>query len=252
MVQRSGKVLNGSTGFGPTGVRPSVQVLLESIDRDDPAFLHVATELRRALAGAEGVPSKALIAAAVQAGRACHAEELRVARIPKSIVYYIRRGPLIKIGTTTRPRQRFGDLLPDEILAWEPGGREEESKRHAQFAPLQVRRGVEYFRSGDALTEHIRAVRSVHGGPDPEWPTLQNIERRARKRVAPTSAASAELVTIANGASRLGIRYNTAVVWVHRGKLKPAASGPEGKPLYLLDHMASLARRGKAGAACQE
>lgn len=243
MVETNRVVFVGSTGFGPTGLRPSVQKMLEAIDREDPALLFITEELKEALAGG-AKPTEELIHQAVEVGRARYAEEVRLASIPPSIVYYIRRGGLIKIGTTTKPRKRFIDLLPDEIMAWEPGGRAEEAGRHRQFAHLRVRDGVEYFHAAGDLVDHVQTIRGTHGSPHPAWPTIENIQERVKTRVKPDQAKSAELVTISVGTARLGIRYNTAVVWVHRGKLKAVAEDDEGKPLYLLDHMASLSRRG--------
>lgn len=82
------------------------------------------------------------------------------------IVYYILRGPLIKIGTTTRPRQRFDALMPDAILAIEPGDKELEGIRHTQFEPLRDRNvGREYFTPGPELIAHIRELREEQGVP---------------------------------------------------------------------------------------
>lgn len=83
------------------------------------------------------------------------------------IVYYILRGSLIKIGTTVRPRQRFDALMPDAVLAVEPGDPELERLRHVQFASLRERKvGREYFTPGPDLIEFIRALRAEHGVPD--------------------------------------------------------------------------------------
>ncbi|MEY9995880.1 hypothetical protein ABIE67_007912 [Streptomyces sp. V4I8] len=126
-----------------TGLRPSVEDRVSAIDQDDPAFMFVAAELQRVRrTGEELTPD--LISTAVSAGRKKHAQyvqdeaDSRPGRIPESIVYYVRRGPLVKIGYTAQPHQRFRDLLPDEILAWEPGGKAEEARRHRQFRELRI------------------------------------------------------------------------------------------------------------------
>lgn len=49
------------------------------------------------------------------------------------VVYYIRFGDRIKIGTTANLHRRLQDLPYDELLATEPGGRELERVRHEQF-----------------------------------------------------------------------------------------------------------------------
>ena len=87
-----------------------------------------------------------------------------------SIVYYVRRGDLIKIGTTVDPLTRFATLLPDEILAFEPGGGSEETYRHRQFFHLHCR--GEYFKSAPELLEHAARLRQLYGDPDPSWPTV--------------------------------------------------------------------------------
>ncbi|MFD4547268.1 hypothetical protein [Streptomyces sp. NPDC058466] len=82
------------------------------------------------------------------------------------IVYYILRGSLIKIGTTTRPRQRFDSLMPDAVLAIESGDKELEHLRHVQFEPIRDRNvGREYFNPGPELIALIRQLREEGGVP---------------------------------------------------------------------------------------
>lgn len=86
---------------------------------------------------------------------------------PEGIVYYVRRGDAIKIGTTVNYTQRMRDLMPDEILAVEPGSYSVEHERHQQFqryAYFPVR--SEYFCPSQELKEHILRLRSEHGVPD--------------------------------------------------------------------------------------
>ncbi|MGW0905011.1 hypothetical protein [Streptomyces sp. NPDC002853] len=93
-------------------------------------------------------------------------EEARAWKESPGIVYYILRGPLIKIGTTTRPRARFDSLMPDAVLAVEPGDKELEGLRHTQFEPLRDRNvGREYFTPGSELIAHIRVLREEQGVP---------------------------------------------------------------------------------------
>jgi hypothetical protein len=73
------------------------------------------------------------------------------------VVYYIRFGDRIKIGTTANPRQRLARLWHDELLAFEQGDRLVEHRRHEQFA--EARRGrSEWFTATPALEEHVRAL----------------------------------------------------------------------------------------------
>lgn len=88
------------------------------------------------------------------------------------VVYYVRRGKYVKIGTTTNLRQRMRDLMPDEVLAIEPGGRVLEARLHEHFARIRFSRDREYFKLTDELQEHIDAVVAKHGPPPPDLSTL--------------------------------------------------------------------------------
>ncbi|MET9728432.1 GIY-YIG nuclease family protein [Streptomyces zaomyceticus] len=79
-------------------------------------------------------------------------------------VYFIRAGQLIKIGMTTNLAGRFSSLRPNEVLAVQRGGLDEEAALHRQFAALRVR--GEYFHPGPALQQHIRHLRETLGAPD--------------------------------------------------------------------------------------
>jgi hypothetical protein len=88
------------------------------------------------------------------------------------VVYYIRRGKYVKIGTTANLRERMRDLMPDEVLAVEPGGRALEQRLHHHFARIRFSRDREYFKLTDELQEHIDAVVRKHGQPPPDLSTL--------------------------------------------------------------------------------
>jgi hypothetical protein len=90
-----------------------------------------------------------------------------VVRPDRPIVYYVRVGDRVKIGTTVKTvRQRFqGQLPPDaQVLATEPGSYEVERRRHRQFQHLQD--ANEWFHGGPELWEHIAQLREEHGTPD--------------------------------------------------------------------------------------
>lgn len=72
-------------------------------------------------------------------------------------VYYVRIGDRIKIGVTGGFRQRMAVLMPDEILAVEPGSPELERARHKQFRHLQIR--GERFSPAEDLLSHIAMIR---------------------------------------------------------------------------------------------
>lgn len=252
MVQSSRKIPlarpYGRVEGESSGVRPSVQGLINVVDQNDPAFIFIATELQR-IRRAGGEFNRNTIAKAIEEGRGKHEQHLndqedrRPERFPASIVYYAQRGPLVKIGYTSQPHKRFGDLIPDVILAWEPGGCPEETARHQQFKHLRVSRGAEYFRRSDALDAHIEAIRSEHGSPDPSWPTLANLARKPGRLRLPEVPSTPHLVTLEAGTKALGIRLGTAHVWVHRGKLRHLLEDSSGVRLYLLSDLKSLAEK---------
>ncbi len=78
------------------------------------------------------------------------------------VVYYLRWDDRVKIGTTSDPRRRLQAIWHQELLAFEPGGRTVEQRRHRQFAAF--REGGEWFRYSPELHAHVTAVR---GGLDP-------------------------------------------------------------------------------------
>lgn len=93
------------------------------------------------------------------------------------VVYYIRSGDRVKIGTSANPRQRLGSLHYEEVLAFEPGGRMLERRRHEQFAAHRVPRS-EWFALHDELALHIQALSR---GVDDPWGLYRRwvSERRA-------------------------------------------------------------------------
>ncbi len=167
---------------------------LKYIDRDDPAKLPILYVFRDfEVAGIAVTPETAEIA--VKLGRlqhertmekrAAHEQQLEETRAanaaslafqkllddqPDGVVYYVRRGNLIKIGTTRAFVNRMRSLMPDEILAIEPGSYSLENQRHQQFAEQRYgrdQRGTksEYFHPSEVLLQHIKAVRERHGVP---------------------------------------------------------------------------------------
>ncbi|MFP7761509.1 GIY-YIG nuclease family protein [Marisediminicola sp. LYQ85] len=81
-----------------------------------------------------------------------HAASARV-----DVVYYVRFGDRIKIGTSGNPRVRFQALPYDEVLAFELGDRMLEQRRHAQFASWRIPR-TEWFERSDELDAHVAAL----------------------------------------------------------------------------------------------
>jgi hypothetical protein len=76
---------------------------------------------------------------------------------PESVVYYMRVGNRVKIGYTTNLAARISAVMPEEVLATEPGGPQLESVRHRQFADL--REASEWFRMEGPLLAHLETLR---------------------------------------------------------------------------------------------
>lgn len=234
------------------GLRPSIEAVLSLIDVSDPAWPATAAVLREmSLAGVE--LDEPTVLAALKLGRR-RWEKGEMAAVPYSsnvslalassadaIVYYIRRGTLIKIGTTTDPVQRFGELLPDEILAFEPGTYADESARHRQFRHLRQR--GEYFRPAFELTEHVRRLRLLYGDPDPAWPVATTLIDAGRDEIPP---GAGEQITALDAVSRLDIKPGTLRGWVHRGKIAPAGRDCRGHQLFFVNQLTYLRENPRA------
>jgi hypothetical protein len=153
-----------------------------------------------------------------------------------AIVYYIQRGELIKIGTTVNPRSRFGELVPDEILAVEPGGRKEEDARHRQFRFLRVR--GEYFRDDPELRQHIQQVRDLYGDPDPSWITTRSTSRKGPRKLPPPK--STQTMTAKEAQTAIGVACGTFWASVRRGVLLPTGKDDQGRKLFYREHVEML------------
>jgi hypothetical protein len=73
------------------------------------------------------------------------------------VVYYLRQGERVKIGTTSNPRQRFAAIWHEELLAFELGDRTLEHQRHEQFAADRFERS-EWFRMSRPLRRHLKSL----------------------------------------------------------------------------------------------
>lgn len=80
-------------------------------------------------------------------------------------VYYMRINGRIKIGYTTNLRQRSRNYPPGtELLAVEPGDRDLEARRHAQFS-RSLAQGREWFAESEDLVQHISALAEQYATP---------------------------------------------------------------------------------------
>jgi hypothetical protein len=78
------------------------------------------------------------------------------------VVYYMRIGNRVKIGTTGSLKTRLEKINPEELITVERGGSMKESERHRQFAALRV--NGEWFRMEEPLMAHIRQVAAAFKG----------------------------------------------------------------------------------------
>lgn len=90
------------------------------------------------------------------------------------VVYYIRRGKYVKIGTTTNLKNRMRDLMPDKVLAVEPGSYSLEHTLHYAFRGIRLSPDREYFELTEELQAHIDAVIEKHGPPPPGLSQLES------------------------------------------------------------------------------
>jgi hypothetical protein len=79
------------------------------------------------------------------------------------VVYFVRAGNFVKIGTTSNLDQRLASMLTDnpvevEVLLIVPGSKEQEKTFHARFKEFHHRR--EWFRLDGELAEWIEKERS--------------------------------------------------------------------------------------------
>jgi hypothetical protein len=81
------------------------------------------------------------------------------------VVYYLRFRDRIKIGTSANPRSRLAQLRYDDLLAFEPGDRDVEQRRHLQFAVDRFP-GSEWFAASPALDAHVAVLAA---GVDDPW-----------------------------------------------------------------------------------
>ncbi|MCP9209296.1 GIY-YIG nuclease family protein [Streptomyces cucumeris] len=170
-------------GVGRLGDDAPTARLADLIDPNDPALQHISQALTNFRA-ADVSLTEEIVKAAIKLGRAEHARwsaadgnGFKAAPLPRQgahapVVYYVRRGTMVKIGTTTNLHERMRAILPEEILATEPGGQKTEFARHRQFSALRVDGQREWFHAGAALQDHVQRVRAQHGAPEHSLPVL--------------------------------------------------------------------------------
>jgi excisionase family DNA binding protein len=86
--------------------------------------------------------------------RECDEQSRAAYQSPRAqVVYYLRFGDRIKIGTSGVLSGRMEAIPHDELLVTEPGGHDVETQRHEQFAEYRIT--GEWFAAVPPLLEHI-------------------------------------------------------------------------------------------------
>ncbi len=108
-----------------------------------------------------------------------------------SVVYYLGdpASQLVKIGTTTKLRQRLRTIRQRGwpravILATEPGGHAEEHVRHLEFRRFRAELGTterEWFYKDVLLMKHVNETRHRYGILCPGWPVDFSMIARLRR-----------------------------------------------------------------------
>lgn len=132
---------------------------------------HAARLYRHIAASVRGLASDPLLMAHGELERIKdeQAKDERRWAAEKPVVYYVQVGEFIKIGVTTRLRQRLQAYPPNKrLLATEPGNYALESKRHEQFEHL-LAHGHEWFRCDAKLIDHINDLRKAAGATPIAW-----------------------------------------------------------------------------------
>lgn len=167
----------------------------------------------------------------------------------QAVVYYVRIHDRVKIGTTANMRERMHILLPDEVLATEPGFRELESLRHAQFAHLRIKGPGERFAPAEDLMSHIRML-NMHFGPAEmtghlrEEPLTAEQEREAADFLLPAPKPDGHIyVTLRTAADLLWLERRRVLGWHLKQRLPNAGQQPGGQRehLFRLDDILAVA-----------
>lgn len=155
---------------------PAVQLLMDAVNADEVTMGAVVMELRplqeygiavtpelmvRAIERAKkrfGPPPKAIPRQVLPRRRVIGGRFHGIEYLGGEVVYYMRIGNRVKIGTTGNLGLRLRTINPEELMATEPGGPAQERHRHAEFRALRT--SGEWFRLESPLIEHIAKLRA--------------------------------------------------------------------------------------------
>lgn len=171
MIVNRGPVLmgNAQNGIDRPGGRhdPAVDLMVRHMEAGDVSISAMSREL--SLVRRQGAPitvdvMKDLIAKVMERDGPQEPYRRRPAPLRQAtiraedIVYYMRIGNRVKIGTTTNLKLRMKVINPEELMATEPGGYQHERSRQVQFRALRTH--GEWFKLEGPLAEHIAKLQA--------------------------------------------------------------------------------------------
>lgn len=191
------------------------------------------------LAEEEGTKEEQRIERMKQRRREVEEQLRQEALASQSVVYYIARGGIIKIGFTTNMTQRMASLMPDAILATEPGDRALEKRRHGQFKHLRAPLGNEYFSVHPDLLLHVETVLAEHGPPKMTgYPSYHSWH-----------LGDHMLVPVKEAARLAGVPIRTMYEWIREGRLTVTRPGEKQRGALVnaleAQELAGLRKSGK-------
>ena len=135
------------------------------VDTEDPAFGEILRAGMDLIRFDFDLSDPEVAAKVVAYGRKRHEENnAREIKNPPTIspplpmvVYYMRIGNRVKIGTSYDIKKRLSVINPEELMVTEDGSYDLERMRHKQFKELRTH--GEWFRLEDPLTSHIEMLR---------------------------------------------------------------------------------------------
>ncbi len=162
MPKSIAKVVTGGRGYE---LRPPEAPSLFAELAGDPACHDIATAALQAARLGFDMTDPEVRATVIAAGRREHARKGGADTTPpqldqpaprdhhRRVVYYMRLGDLVKIGTSVNIRARYESIHPQGIDAVEFGDRALETARHRQF--VDDHQHAEWFRRSPQLAAHI-------------------------------------------------------------------------------------------------
>lgn len=253
----------------PTVAQAELRDLTDEIAAD-PAFGQIVEHLENARALGFDAADPDIIRRAINAGRStweaaatppaftvlgAMPAQPRPRHHP-SVVYYMRHGSLVKIGTTRDIRERMDAVGAQAVMAVEPGDVRLEHRRHVEFADLRSHK--EWYHWSEELGFHIAEVRdqfsAATGEAVEQWVArwtapMPKSPGTIRLRKEPFSAAGADpqvLIRGCDAATAIGVSRTLFAYYVKTQKINAAEVTAGGVPMYRLADVIAGARRVRA------